>query len=127
MYQYGAEAQRAIDGDTLVVTVDLGFRLTMTQVVRVAGINAPEANTPAGRAAAKALQGWLFPPDGVREIDDWVGGNSSFVITTTKPHDKYGRWLATVTRCDGHDLADDMIAAGHAVAWDGHGAKPVPS
>lgn len=128
MWQYRAYATRAVDGDTIEVEVDLGFRLTMVQTVRVNGINAPELATAEGKAAKAAAWKWLTDATGIRKAhSQWP-----IVISTAKPNaltggDKYGRWLASITRADGHDLATDMIAAGHALPWDGHGPKPVAS
>jgi micrococcal nuclease len=44
MYQYKAKFNKVIDGDTINLTIDLGFRMTMTTNCRLAGINAPEKN-----------------------------------------------------------------------------------
>lgn len=126
MWTYRARAFEAVDGDTVRVDVDLGFRLTLRQTVRLAGINAAELTAPGGPSARSWLAGWLVDAHTVaRANTDWP------LIVTTRKHDgqgdKYGRWLASISRADGRDLATDMIAAGHAVAWDGHGAKPVAS
>ena len=46
MYQYKIrKINRIIDGDTLDVDIDLGFHLTITQRVRLKGINAAETKT----------------------------------------------------------------------------------
>jgi len=45
MYKYNAELIRVIDGDTIVVYVDLGFNVKMKMTVRLYGINAPESRT----------------------------------------------------------------------------------
>lgn len=41
-YKYKAEVERVIDGDTVRLKVDLGFRLTYTDNFRLIGIDAPE-------------------------------------------------------------------------------------
>lgn len=124
MWQYRAFAVRVIDGDTIEVEIDLGMRVTITQTVRVAGINAPEVTTTAGRTAKAAVNVWM----GQALIPDGANAKWPLTITTSKPDgqgDKYGRWLASISRADGRDLATDLIAAGHALPWDGHGPKPV--
>lgn len=42
MYEYNAKLDRVIDGDTIDVTIDLGFKITTNQRVRFAHINVPE-------------------------------------------------------------------------------------
>jgi len=42
MYQYKAKAERVVDGDTIDVTIDLGFKITTHQRIRLAGIDTPE-------------------------------------------------------------------------------------
>lgn len=54
---------RVIDGDSLDVTVD-GARVP----VRIAGIDAPEGNTPCGRSATAALEALVA--DGITLVDD---------------------------------------------------------
>lgn len=115
-WTYRATLVRVVDGDTIVVTVDLGFRASITTPVRLAGVNCPEHGTTAGDAATRYTTRWLAGAD--------------LTIVSDKPDrygDKYGRWLAVVHRADGHVLADDLVTAGHAARWDGEGAKPLPS
>lgn len=77
MYQYKAKINRVVDGDTVNLTIDLGFRLTYTANCRLAGINAPEMNTPEGKASKEWLSGYLVT-------------DLPFDITSTGL-DKYGR------------------------------------
>lgn len=117
-YTYAATVLRVVDGDTIDVEVDLGFRVTTRQRVRLNGVNAPEHNTAEGQTA-------------IRWVHDWLARHTpsaAVVITSSKPGggDKYGRFLAAIATGDGHDLATDLIAAGYAAPWDGTGAKPVP-
>lgn len=46
MYQYKAKLLSWIDGDTLLVEIDLGFYVTRQERIRLARINAPEMNSP---------------------------------------------------------------------------------
>lgn len=45
MYKYKAIVNRIVDGDTVNLTIDLGFRMTMTANCRLAKINAYELNS----------------------------------------------------------------------------------
>lgn len=112
MYEYKAVIVRVVDGDTVDIDIDLGFRITTRQRVRLAGINAPETSTPEG-VTAKTFLAELIP----------VG--TKVIVDSDKPGagDKYGRFLASIF-LNGKYVGDSMIEAGHAVAWDGTGVKP---
>lgn len=115
MWSYRAEVARVVDGDTLDLMVDLGFDVHVLVRVRLAGVNAPERGTVQG-AAARAF------------VVDWCAGAGRWVsVQTSKAgaREKYGRWLAEVFAEDGRGLVADLLAAGHAVAWDGRGPRPV--
>jgi endonuclease YncB( thermonuclease family) len=99
------------DGDTLTADLDLGWKITLAgQPVRLARCNAPELATVDGRQALAYLQTLV-------RVGDLV------TVVSTRL-DKYGRVLGEVTTETGIDLADAMIAAGHAKPWDGTGVKP---
>ncbi len=86
MWTYGATLVRAIDGDTYVFDIDLGFYITTRQHVRLAGIDCPEIGTPEGKAALLAARTW-FQSCGDRAV-----------LTTTKAQTKtFDRWVAKVS------------------------------
>ena len=93
-----ATVERVIDGDTVVLTFDLGFGVLLTgQHVRLVGsakglpryFDAPEARgplaTPAGQEATAALRRLL--PQGLAVTVETFKGQAS---------DLYGRWLAAI-------------------------------
>ena len=45
MYTYKAKLVKVVDGDTIDVTIDLGFDVSVKKRVRFEGINAPESRT----------------------------------------------------------------------------------
>lgn len=63
LYHYKATVKRVIDGDTVVVDVDLGFSVVLRdQPVRLAKVNTPEKKgktKAAGVAAKEALEAKL--------------------------------------------------------------------
>ena len=92
------------DGDTCYV--HRGARpgvIIHGEHVRVQGINAPELNTAAGKAAA-AYASSICPP-------------GTLVMLECEDEDKYGRLLAYVIMPNGQDFGKMMIAAGQAVAY----------
>jgi micrococcal nuclease len=109
-YTYKAKLARVIDGDTIVVDVDLGLGVWMHgQYLRLLGVNTPEIR---GEERARGLQARLFV---LSELED---GN--LVIKTHKgdKKGKYGRWLATVhyVNWDGEwaNLNKELLEHGHA-------------
>lgn len=83
MYEYKAEVVRIIDGDSVVLRVDVGFRMTTEQSFRLYGIDTPElrSSDPDERKAARDAKEHLaaYLPVG------------SFVKLKTHKADKYGR------------------------------------
>ncbi|HXV28298.1 MAG TPA: DUF1016 N-terminal domain-containing protein [bacterium] len=55
LYFYSGAVERVVDGDTLLVHVDLGFGLKRRQYLRLRGINAAELSRPEGTKARDFL------------------------------------------------------------------------
>lgn len=111
MYHYAATIERVIDGDTVDLSIDLGFSVWIRQRVRLAGIDAPERYTDAGRAAKAYLAALL--PEGLKVQTQTMKAEST---------EKYGRYLADVLIGVGgqeRSVATIMVCAGHAEPYDG--------
>ena len=95
---------RVIDGDTVIVTLDLGWRVYRNEErIRGAGIAAPEIRgreRPAG-LAAKAHAETLLPP-----------GSSVLVHSQAKP--TFERTVGTIEIPGAGDFGEKMVRAGHA-------------
>lgn len=109
------------DGDTVTLDIDLGFGVHFgaPATLRILGVNAPELATPAGPPARDFVAAWFA----AKGAESWP-----FRVRTVKnAPDKFGgRYDAEIWRVrDGASLSADLIAAGQAVAWSGHGPKPV--
>jgi micrococcal nuclease len=61
MFEYRAKLVRCVDGDTVELDVDLGFKVTMREKFRLTGIDTPEKNSKvaAERVAAHAATEYL--------------------------------------------------------------------
>lgn len=102
MFQYEAKLIRVVDGDTVWLDVDLGFRLRMEVVCRLANINAPEkVNFVLGGVRDKAAE----------HMCQVLGAGQSFVVDVTKP-EKYGRWLVTIRYLEGGASRAEILARG---------------
>lgn len=106
MYTYRAQVQRWVDGDTVDLRVDLGFKMWAETRFRLYGIDTPErGQTGWAEATAEAKR---LAPEG------------SFVIAETyKDGDKYGRWLALIEIEDGAVVNQKLIDGGFAVEYYG--------
>lgn len=109
MFDYNATVVKVIDGDTVDLSVDLGFHVSLTIRTRLIGIDAPEVSTPEGKIARDRLREALPVSSAVA------------VHTAKSPGDKYGRWLAAISGGMG-DVAEWMLAQGLAKPYFG-GAK----
>jgi micrococcal nuclease len=97
---------RVIDGDTLILDIDLGMRIHTQQVVRLLGVNTPEI-VGESRAAGLAAKEWV-------ELE--LARHDKLLIEThLDKNDKYGRLLATVWLSDNETLNEAIIADGHGV------------
>lgn len=108
-FSYAATVEKVVDGDTLDVSLDLGFKTFRQERLRLLGLNAPEMSTSAGKAVKLWVIRWLIE----HSRDGWVQ------IHTRKAVDqeKYGRYLAEIVAADGACLNDDLISAGKAVRY----------
>lgn len=96
--------ERVLDGDTVRVLVDLGYRVHYRATIRIVGINAPEV------VGARRAEG-LAARDRVLELAP-VG--SPVVVWTTGP-DKYGdRWVGSVVLPDGRSVGVVLLEEGLA-------------
>ena len=87
MWTYRAKVVKVVDGDTVDVEIDLGFRVYHKVRLRLAGLNAPEVRG-AEREAGLLSKYWL------KAALDQSNGESLYV--QTKKTGKYGRWIATL-------------------------------
>jgi micrococcal nuclease len=89
MYQYKIKKiNRIIDGDTVDLDIDLGFGLTLSQKVRLKGINTPETKTLNIEEKSKGLEAKEWLKKELSHKKEWI-------IETNK-EDKYGRILGTI-------------------------------
>jgi endonuclease YncB( thermonuclease family) len=80
MYEYSASLIAVVDGDTLKLDIDAGFKIHLREVFRLARINAPELLTLDGMQARSFMAEQLAKATAMK-------------VQTTR-QEKYGRWLA---------------------------------
>jgi micrococcal nuclease len=119
MYEYRVKkVLKIVDGDTIDVDIDLGFNVSFTQRVRLAGIDTPESRTTDLKEKALGLEVKEYLKHLLEDAED-------IVIQTEKPDssEKYGRILGWLFINDEDtSLNEKMISEGYAWEYDG-GAK----
>ena len=95
--RYPAQLERVVDADTMILRVDLGFGVSITVPIRLAGVDTPERFTPAGKAASLAVDGFL---------------RSGLITVEPTGARTFARYVARVY-VDGKPVADFLIAGGH--------------
>tara|TARA_Y100000022_G_scaffold74652_1_gene64294 strand:- start:1381 stop:1827 length:447 start_codon:yes stop_codon:yes gene_type:complete len=110
---------RVVDGDTIDVTIDLGFDLYKKERVRVAGIDTPEKRTRNLEEKALGIDAtnWLK-----EKLKAAVDGDDDLVIRTELVGGvgKYGRLLGWLYIGDANvSVNEEMIDEGYAWTYDG--------
>ena len=110
---------KVLDGDTIDVTIDLGFDLYKKERVRVAGVDTPEKRTRNLEEKALGIDAtnWLK-----KELEDVLAGDDELIVRTELHGGvgKYGRLLGWLYVGDEElSLNEQMIHQGYAHAYDG--------
>ena len=110
---------RVVDGDTIDVTIDLGFDLYKKERVRVAGVDTPEKRTRNLEEKELGIDAtnWLK-----KELDGAIAGDDELTVRTELDGGvgKYGRLLGWLYIGDSDlSLNEQMITQGYAHSYDG--------
>jgi endonuclease YncB( thermonuclease family) len=81
-YLYKAKVLEVIDGDTLILDIDLGFQVKKEQRVRLAAIDCPEITTKKGKEAFEYVRTKMT--------------QTNFIMVQTHKIDIYGRYVAHI-------------------------------
>ena len=110
---------RVVDGDTIDVTLDLGFSLTKKERVRIAGVDTPEKRT---RDKEEKILG-IDATNWMKEkLNNTIKGDEELTIRTELVGGvgKYGRLLGWIyVGDDTVSLNEQMITEGYAWEYDG--------
>jgi micrococcal nuclease len=120
MYEYRVkQVLKVVDGDTIDVDIDLGFNISYTQRVRLAGIDTPESRT-------KDLAEKKLGLESKKYLADLLKSATEIVIRTEKPDstEKYGRILGWLFINDSSESVNTALVAG-GYAWDYMGETKV--
>ena len=113
------EINRVLDGDTIDVTIDLGFDLYKNERVRVAGVDTPEKRTRDLEEKELGIDATVWLQE---KLEGAIEGSDDLVIRTELVGGvgKYGRLLGWLYIGDGDvSLNEQMITEGYAWEYDG--------
>ena len=113
------EITKVLDGDTIDVTIDLGFDLFKKERVRIAGVDTPEKRTRnlEEKALGVDATNWLK-----EKLESTLAGDDELTIRTelVGGGGKYGRLLGWLYVGESNvSLNEQMIIEGYAHAYDG--------
>ena len=113
------EINRVVDGDTIDVTIDLGFDLYKKERVRIAGVDTPEKRTRDLEEKALGIDATNYLK---KKLEDTIAGDDELTIRTELKGGmgKYGRLLGWLYI--GEDVVsinEQMIDEGYAWSYDG--------
>jgi len=116
MYEYHVKkVTNVVDGDTIDVDIDLGFDISFSSRVRLAGIDTPESRTTDKAEKVLGLEAKEYIKSKIKDAKD-------VVIKTEKmdSSEKYGRILGWLF-LDGSKVSvnEQMIADGYAWGYLG--------
>lgn len=114
MYTYFVKSvDRIVDGDTIDISIDLGFDLTKKERVRLAGIDTPEKRTKDQKEKEMGYQATEFLEMHLMEAKK--------LTVKTEKEGKFGRMLGWLykSETDTTSINQIMIDKGYAWAYDG--------
>ena len=116
-YEYHAKVINVVDGDTIVVDVDLGFNVVLSnQSVRLLGVDAPESRTSDKIEKVFGLASKEYAKEFVETCKKQV------ILRTHKSDDseKFGRLLGEIINPDSKEvLNNSLVEEGFAVKYLG--------
>ena len=97
-YVYAAKVERVVDGDTLILRIDLGFQVWKEQRIRLAQIDTPPLETAKGREAFEYARNQL--------------ARVPFVVVRTNKIDIHGRYVGDIFYSFHEKKADGVFRTG---------------
>jgi len=123
-YEYKSKFKKVIDGDTIIVDIDLGFSIVLSnQYIRLIGIDTPEI-----RSKDKIEK--IFGTTSKKAVEDFMKNSDqeNLIIQTLfcdDNGDKFGRVLGKVYNSNKVCLNEWMIERNYAVRYDGENKEKI--
>lgn len=109
LYYYNATVDRVVDGDTIDVTIDLGFNIWVKERLRLYGLNTPETRTKDLEEKERGLKAKKY-------VENQVNSNGGQIQVLSLGKGKYGRVLAEIW-VGKNNINELLIANNHAEVY----------
>jgi micrococcal nuclease len=113
MYNYNANLVRVIDGDSIIVDIDLGFHTWLNKIsVRLSDIDTPELRTQdvfEKKAAILAKE----------RVEELLSDGKLVITTILDTKDKFGRIFGIIHTSTGINVNDILLEEKLAIKWTG--------
>lgn len=129
-FVYRGSVDRVYDGDTIWVTLDLGFDMLFRCSIRLKGIDTPESKINITKHPERKKEKALakIAKKRMKELcgkEVWVEskkllkGSTKDNVKESTAKEKYGRVLGNIYQMDGTNIADVLIREGYAIKYRG--------
>jgi endonuclease YncB( thermonuclease family) len=129
-FVYRGSVDRVYDGDTIWVTLDLGFDMLFRCSIRLKGIDTPESKINIKKHPERKKEKALakIAKKRMKELcgkEVWVEskkllkGSTKDNVKESTAKEKYGRVLGNIYQMDGTNIADVLIREGYAIKYSG--------
>ena len=118
MYEYNCKIVRVIDGDSIVVDIDLGFGLWIHgESIRLFGVDCPECRSrdPEEKAAGLAAKDF---------VEGLLHDGGTYTLTT-KEKGKFGRYLGVIMLSDKTSVNAALVSENLAVPYHGQSKQEI--
>jgi len=121
-FRYKAFVDLVVDGDTVDVTLDLGFKTLRKERMRLYGVDTPESRT---KNVQEKMHGIIVK----QYVKEQLEGKT--VVLESVKQEKFGRYLANIYLPDGSCINKTLVEKGMAreyfgekkMPWDFNGKK----
>ncbi len=114
MYKYKATLNRVVDGDTLDLKIDMGFKITTEQRVRLKGIDTPET-WKRKKDSEEYKKGMISKEYVEKRLEE---NSNEMVVRTDKHPGMYGRYIVDIILADSDiSLNEELLQKGLAKVW----------
>lgn len=115
LHHYNCKLKRIIDGDTVVLIIDLGFNIKIEVNLRLEGIDTPEVNSSYGLEQEAAYRSEVFLGQLIEKEE---------LVVKTKKNDMYGRYIGTLFIKGPHECINvNQLMLNHGLAKKYTGGK----
>jgi micrococcal nuclease len=120
MYEYKARVNRVVDGDTVILDIDLGFETWINnQSVRIYGVDTPESRTKDLDEKARGIlaKEWVIK---LLPVGDVV-----FIKTIKDKSEKFGRILGDIINTDDISVSASLLENHLAAPYFGQSKEDI--